>query len=182
MSDFYICRAAEADLPSLTEIYNDAVVSTVATLDLEPWTTEGRRDWFRAHNIGNHPLIVAKTGAQEAGEGFAGPEKPAVVAGYASLSPLFAMRAYEASVELSIYVARPFRGRGIGSRLMEEILRLAAADAHTHMVVSKITAGNAASVRLHQKYGFEKTGVLREAAWKFGRRLDVEIYQLRAEG
>lgn len=167
MSDVYIRPALESDLPALTKIYNEAVTATTATLDLKPWTVEARRDWFRAHNKRNYPLLVAMAGEE--------------AAGYASLSPLFAMEAYAASVELSVYVDKEYRGRGIGGRLMEAVLTLARQDERTHMVVSKITADNAASIRLHEKYGFRKTGTLKEIAWKFGRRLDVELYQLSVE-
>ena len=177
-----IRRAAEADLPALTEIYNDAVVSSTATLDLVPQTAEQRKDWLLAHNKGSHPLLVAEffAGEPENGAEPGDGMRPAAltIAGYASLSPLFPMAAYAASAELSIYIDRKYRKRGIGRQLMSAGLETARKDPQLHMVVSKITAGNAASVRLHEVYGFQKTGVLREIAWKCGQRLDVEIYQL----
>ncbi len=178
--------AVLSDLPALTAIYNDAVTTTTATLDLEPWTVEARKEWFLAHNKGRYPLLAAELVAKlresgpagvEEPDAFSGPDVPAI-AGYASLSPLFPMAAYAASVELSIYIDRTCQRRGIGRQLMDAILEMARRDERIHMVVSKITAGNEASVRLHKAYGFQKTGVLREIAWKDGRRLDVEIYQL----
>lgn len=165
MNRIAIRKAQEADLPALTEIYNDAVLHTTATLDLEPRTVEDRRPWLEQHNRGNHPLIVA---VLETGQ----------AVGYASLSDLFDKDAYISTVELSIYVHPEYKRQGIGDRLMREILQMARADETTHSVVSKITAGNAASDRLHEKYGFVKAGTLHECAWKFGMLLDMDMYEL----
>lgn len=169
-----IRTAMEADLPALTEIYNDAVVHTTATLDLEPRTVEDRRPWFEAHNKGNHPLITAVL-LPEAG---AESDAEEIVVGYSSLSDLFDKDAYISTVELSIYVHPDYKRQGIGDRLMQEILRLARENEITHAVVSKITSGNAASNHLHEKYGFVRIGTLHECARKFGQMLDMNMYEL----
>ena len=101
------------------------------------------------------------------------------VLGYASLSPYRDFDAYLQTVELSVYVAPESRGRGIASALMEAVLRLAREDAGTHTVVSVIAGGNAASVRLHEKFGFTYSGTLHEVGLKFGRYLDIVNYELR---
>ena len=46
-------------------------------------------------------------------------------------------------------------------------------------VVSVIAGGNAASVRLHEKFGFTYSGTLHEVGLKFGRYLDIVNYELR---
>lgn len=195
MKKVIIRKAEKADLPALTAIYNDAVIHTTATLDLEPRTVADREPWFAQHNQGNHPLIVAVWPGEEKGtadsqeaeareaevqeaETREVQSQEAQVVGYASLSDLFDKDAYISTVELSIYVHPEYKGQGIGDRLMREILALARADEITHSVVSKITAGNAASDHLHEKYGFAKVGTLHECAWKFGRLLDMNMYEL----
>ena len=45
--------------------------------------------------------------------------------------------------------------------------------------VSVIAGGNAASVRLHEKFGFTYSGTLHEVGLKFGRYLDIVNYELR---
>lgn len=202
MESIIIREAAETDLPAMTEIYNDAVIHTTATLDLEPRSVEDRRPWFKLHNKGNHPLIVAVrqaakstetseqasqgekagqpglTGQVGPGQQTMGNQQAGQIVGYASLSELFDKDAYISTVELSIYVHPEHKRRGIGDRLMGEILRMARDDEATHLVVSKITAGNAASDHLHEKYGFVKVGTLHECAWKFGQLLDMDMYEL----
>lgn len=159
-----IRQAVESDLPALLAIYNYEVVNSVATFDMQPKTLEQRRGWFEEHNVGNHPLIVA--------------EVEGVVAGYASLSAYRVKEAYAATVELSIYVAEGYRGRGIATGLMDAILEMAREDDSIHLVVSVITAENEASVKLHEKYGFTYCGTVHQVGFKHGRYLDIVTYEL----
>ena len=158
-------EATESDLSALLAIYNDEVAHGTATFDTEPREGEAARGWLAAHNRDNHPLLVAV----EDGE----------VMGYASLSPYNPKAAYAATVELSVYVAGACRGRGVGAGLVQAILEMAREDPRTHLVVSLVTHGNEASVRLHGHLGFSYVGTLHEAGEKFGRLLDVDIYELR---
>lgn len=160
-----IRKAERADVPALREIYNDEVLGGVATLDLHPRTMEDRMAWFEAHNVDNHPLLVA--------------EEDGKVMGYASLSPYREKEAYRSTVELSIYVDRASRRRGVATRLMQAILDEARADEQTHLVVSVITAGNEASVSLHRRFGFAFCGAIHEVGVKFDRLLDIENYELK---
>jgi phosphinothricin acetyltransferase len=157
-----IRRAVEDDLPVITEIYNEAVLTTTATFDTEPKTVAERTDWFRAHGE-RHPLLVA--------------EKEGQVVGWASLSAWSARRAYDDTAEVSLYVLASMRGQGIGGQLMAEILK-AGQQAELHSVLARVTEENAASVRLHCQAGFKLVGVMREVGFKFGRRLDVNLMQL----
>jgi len=156
--------ATEADLPQLLAIYNYEVENDTATFDLNPKSMEERMEWFYAHNVGNHPLIVA--------------EEDGRAVGYASLSPYREKEAYAATVELSVYIDPDYRRRGIARRLLTAILDEARERDDIHTVISVITAGNEASVRLHEEFGFRYGGTLYEVGEKFGRRLDIVNYQL----
>lgn len=160
----WIRRAEHKDLKALLDIYNYEVEYGISTLDLHPKTTEEWEKWFCAHNVENHPLLVAEVDGQ--------------TAGYASLSSYREKEAYRSTVELSVYVGVPYRRQGIAARLMEVILDEAKRDKDTHMVVSVITAGNEASVRLHEKYGFSFCGTIHEVGVKFGEYRDIENYEL----
>lgn len=159
-----IRTAAEADLPELLDIYNYEVENGTATFDLEPKSLKEREEWLREHNVDNHPLYVAEVDHR--------------IAGYASLSPYRTKEAYRTTVELSIYIGADFRGQGIATALMEYILKDARKRENIHTVVSVITAGNEASRRLHEKFGFTFCGTIREVGIKFGKYLDIENYQL----
>ena len=159
-----IRKAERKDIEALLYIYNHEVVKGVSTLDINPRTIEQWTEWFECHNIKNHPLIVC--------------EDEGVITGYASLSSYRAKEAYASTVELSIYVHPEYRGKGVGSVLMGEIIAMAKADETVHTVVSVITSGNAASERLHNKFGFIFSGIIKEVGVKFGKYLDISNYYL----
>lgn len=159
-----IRTAVQTDLPAIVEIYNYEVVHSTASFDMQPKTVAQRQEWFDQHNQKNHPLIVA----EEAGE----------VVGFACLSPYREREAYSATVELSIYVSHTHRRRGTATRLMEEILAMARQDTRTHTVISVITHGNAASIALHERFGFSYCGTLWDAGRKFEQWLGIDNYQL----
>ena len=161
----YIRIAEEKDLPALLDIYNDEVLHGISTLDLNPRTMAEWRAWFAHHNVDNHPLLTAELENGKA-------------AGYASLSEYRSKEAYRSSVELSIYVARAHRGKGVATALMEAILDMARADDRTHLVVSVITDGNEASQRLHDKFGFTFCGIIPEVGMKFECYQNIRNYAL----
>ena len=70
------------------------------------------------------------------------------------------------------------RRKGIGDQLMQAILDYARQRDDIYTVVSVITGDNEKSIRMHEKYGFEDCGRLKEVGMKFGRRLDVVNLQL----
>lgn len=159
-----IRKAETKDLNALLDIYNYEVENGVATFDLHPKTREQWEVWFSLHNRENHPLIVAE---QDGG-----------AVGYASLSSYREKEAYRTTVELSLYVSPNHRRQGIATELMEVLLELAKKDDSIHTVVSVITGGNEASIKLHKRFGFTFCGTLHEVGVKFGRYLDIVHYEL----
>ncbi len=159
-----IRTAEEKDMPAMLEIYNYEVEYGLSTFDLNPKTMEERMEWFKAHNIGNHPLIVA--------------EEEGKAVGYASLSSYRDKEAYATSVELSVYIDKNYRCKGIAGALSAAILEIAKGRDDIHTVISVITGGNEASVRLHERLGFVHCGTIREVGVKFGKLLNIENYQM----
>lgn len=157
-----IKQAVASDVPAITEVYNEAVLTTDATFDNEPKSVPQQESWFKSHDD-RHPILVAELGGR--------------VVAWASLSEWSTRCAYSNTAELSIYVKEEFRKRGIGKELMGRIIE-AGNDCGLHTVLSRITEGNGASVHLHENLGFEDVGVMREVGFKFDRLLDVRIMQL----
>lgn len=149
------------DLLTMLNIYNQAVLETTATFDLEVQTLEQRRVWF-AHHGPRYPLVVA--------------EEDGHVLGYCGLSPYGGKPGYRYTAEISIYIDHQQRGRGVGSQLMQHILDRAQRIG-LHAILAHISRGNDASVRLHERFGFTFVGCLREVGHKFGQWQDVLIYQ-----
>ena len=56
-----------------------------------------------------------------------------------------------------------------------------ARDLNKHIMVGAIEAGNASSIRLHEKLGFEQVGLMKEVGMKFGKWLDLVFMQLNID-
>ncbi len=155
--------ATDDDVPRLTEIYNHYILTTPATFDIEPLTVEQRREWFRHYGeAGPHRVLVAETDG--------------LVAGMAWSSAFRPKRAYETTVETSIYCAPEATGMGIGVVLYEALFEALAGEG-LHRAVAGITLPNDASVRLHERFGFRQVALLTEVGRKFGRYWDVAWFE-----
>lgn len=160
-----IRRAELADAPAIAAIYNEAILTTVATFDIETKSVEERIAWLAAHDE-RHPVIVAESEGQ--------------VIGYASLSRWSERRAYDDTAETSFYVKSGFRGQGIGRRLKEAILE-EARRLKFHSVIARVAQGSEESLHLNLSMGFVLVGTLQEVGLKFGKRLDVHVLQKMME-
>ena len=157
--------ATAADLVAINDIYNHYVLHSTCTYQEDPETLESRHDWFARHGA-RHPVIVAEIDGQ--------------VVGWGSLSPFHARSAFRNTVENSVYVHSDFHARGIGSLLLQHLIEQARPLGH-HAIIAAIDAGQPASLRLHAKCGFEKTGHLAQVGLKFGKLLDVVYMELLLE-
>jgi L-amino acid N-acyltransferase len=157
-----IRRAGLADAGSITEIYNEAIVTTTSTFDTEPKDLEERLEWLRSHDE-RHPVLVALISDK--------------VVGWSALTKWSDRSAYDVTAETSIYVKSEFRGRGIGRALkqatIEEARRLG-----FHSLIARVAAGSEESLHLNRSMGFVHIGTLREVGCKFDRLIDVHILQL----
>jgi L-amino acid N-acyltransferase YncA len=156
-----IRAATAADNAQIAAIWNDAVQRSTATFTTELRTPAQQEAWLAAHSDAYPALVIVV--AQE-------------VLAYGALSPYWAQPAYSTTVEDAVYVKVGQRGQGLGHVLLGALLERARACAY-HTVMARITGGNAASLRLHERHGFHLVGVEREVGVKFGRWQDVVLMQ-----
>jgi phosphinothricin acetyltransferase len=151
-----------SDAGAIADIYNEAILATVATFDTEPKTIEDREQWLQSHDE-RHPVLVAVVDDY--------------VVGWASLTVWSERPAYADTAETSFYVHSTQRGRGIGRKLKEAIID----DARRlgfHTLIARVAEGSEESLHLNAVAGFVHVGTLKEVGRKFGRLLDVHILQL----
>jgi len=161
----HIRRAQLSDIRGITDIYNDAILTTNATFDTQLKTLPEQRKWYRGHGPRN-PILVA----EENGE----------IVGWASLSEWSTRCAYADTVEISLYIAQIHRHKGIGKLLMKALIE-EGKKTGLHTILSRITGGNEVSVRLHRQFGFKRIGTMKEVGNKNGQLLDVDMMQLMLE-
>ena len=156
------CDAQRHSAAILT-IFNDTIANSTALYDYKPRTAQSMVGWFEAKSRGNYPVIGVE---DEHGE----------LMGFASYGPFRAWPAYKYTIEHSIYVDARFRGRGVGRRLLTDIIAAAERQDY-HVLVGGIDAANATSIKLHESLGFTHAGTIKHAGFKFGRWLDLAFYQ-----
>ncbi len=137
--------AVEADLPFILEIYNATVPTRMVTAELEPTTVEARLPWFREHSPEQYPFWVAELEAR--------------VIGWLDFKKFQSRAAYRGTAEISVYVHEEFRRRGVGQRLLEEAIARAPSLGITALV-GLIFGHNGPSLKLFQRLGFERWGLL----------------------
>ncbi len=152
----------EADLSTINDIYNHYVLHSTCTYQEQPEPISGCYQWFHSHGP-RHPIIVAEHETQ--------------VLGWGSLSPYHGRFAYRNTVENSVYVHHKWHGRGIGSLLLQDLIRRARVLGY-HAIIAAIDADQTHSIGLHARFRFERVGHLKHVGLKFGRWLDVVYMEL----
>lgn len=160
LANLVVRDALETDLPAIVEIYNATIPGRMVTADTEPVTVDSRRPWFRAHNPRTRPLWVV----EEEGE----------VCAWLSFNSFYGRPAYDQTAELSLYVARTHRQRGIGRMLLERaIARAPACEIRT--LLGFVFGHNEPSLRLFERNGFMRWGHFPRVAVLDGIERDLVI-------
>jgi L-amino acid N-acyltransferase YncA len=154
--------ATESDLPAILDIYNDAVLNTLAIWNENPVDLANRRQWMKDRQGNGYPILVATRDSE--------------ILGYASFGDFRPFDGYRFTVEHSLYVHPRHRRQGIGRALMLPLIERAR-QLGKQVMVGAIEGGNEASIQLHLKLGFEKSGQMREVGFKFDRWLDLVFVQ-----
>lgn len=169
MSRALIVRpATAADLPAITAIYRHHVLHGLASFEVEPPDAAEMARRFDAIRALGLPYFVAENAGR--------------VAGYA-YAAVYRMRpAYRYTVEDSVYVDHDSAGRGIGSTLMPALIDGCAAAGRRQIIAVIGDSANHASIKLHEKFGFQRVGLLPAVGYKFGRWVDSVLMQREVGG
>ena len=155
--------AAQGDFPAIQRIYAHHVMHGLASFEEEAPDLEEMRRRFRDVVGRGLPYVVA----EDLGE----------VLGYGYCAPYRARSAYRYALENSVYVRDDRRGRGVGSRLLVELIERCARLGYRQMIAVIGDSANAASIGLHARHGFVRAGTLRSVGYKFGRWVDSLLMQ-----
>ncbi len=157
-----IRRANSDDAGQIAEIYNFYILNTHHTFETEPLSAEEVRKRI-TEICENYPYLVA----EENGE----------ILGYVYATQFKLRQAYKHSVEASIYVKNQAKQKGIGSELYKKLLE-ELAETDVHAIMAGISLPNDASVKFHEKLGYEKVAHFKEVGYKLGRWVDVGFWEM----
>jgi phosphinothricin acetyltransferase len=157
--------ANEADLPAIVDIYNQSIPGAWSTADTKPVTVAERVDWFHKHDPAKRPLWVTELDGQ--------------IVAWIGLTSFYAGRpAYDATAEVSLYIATAFQRQGIGSHLKRRMIEHCPQLGITTLV-SMHFDHNEATRRINRMLGFQEAGHLREIALVNGQARGLVISLLR---
>lgn len=163
--DLVVRDATEADLPAIVDIYNQSIPGGWSTADTRPITVAERVEWFRKFDPKRRPIWVA--------------EKEGQIVAWVSLSSFYAGRpAYDATAEVSVYIANPFQRQGLGRYLKQRMIDHCPEFGVTTLL-SMYFDHNEASRRMNDKLGFVTMGHLTEIATVQGQKRGLIIAGLR---
>ena len=154
--------ATAVDAAAIAAIYNEGIEDRVATLETTLRSPEERAQWLAARGP-RHPVIVAVDGS-------------GAVLGWASVNAFSPRAAYDRVADISVYVARAARGRGVGRALMAG-LESRARSAGYHKLVLGCFPGNEAAMALYRGSGFTTVGTYHEQGLLDGRWMDVTLME-----
>jgi L-amino acid N-acyltransferase YncA len=159
-------RPVTSDLVGIFAIYDDEVLHGTSTFDEVPYSLEARRSWLLQHQSELYPALVVDSGEN--------------IVAFGSLSPWSNKLGYARAAELSIYVHKHSRREGLGAKLLHELIMHARA-VGLGVLLSRVTSESQASIELHTEFGFRHVGTLHRNGKKFGRLLDVELFELELD-
>ena len=151
------------DAAAICAIQNSVIAKTNSILEERPRTLAEVECWLTEQLEGNWPVLLAKA---EDGE----------VLGYGAYQPYSNHDGYRYTLAPSVHVNDSYRSQGIGSMLMDALVKKAARDGYKVMVAS-VDARDEVSQLFHCKHGFAEVGRMPGVATKGGRMLDMVLMQ-----
>ncbi|MDQ0497278.1 phosphinothricin acetyltransferase [Paenibacillus brasilensis] len=146
---------------SYLDIYNQGIEDRIATLETEAKDFNYMVNWFREHQ-NRYTVLVA--------------ESDGIVVGWASLNRYSHRCAYDGVADLSIYVDRTFRSKGVGSTLHSE-LEKEARKSNFYKIVLFTFPFNENVQRLYRKMGYHEVGIFEKQGVIDGQYIDVMIME-----
>jgi L-amino acid N-acyltransferase YncA len=155
--------ARDADVACIQQMYAFYVLNSLATFEETPPTEV--------------ELVTRKKRILQCGLPYLAATIEERVVGYAYASPYRPRPAYRFTVEDSVYVDQHQHGKGIGTALLSGLIERCEAGPWKQMVAIIGDSGNAGSLALHARMGFQPVGTLKAVGFKLGRWVDTVILQ-----
>jgi len=153
--------AKQFDLEKIVEIYNSTIESKMVTADTEPASVASRQNWFDEHKSDKRPLWVIEDNQDK-------------IIGWVSFQSFYGRPAYDATVEISIYLEKEQRGKGLGKEILQYCVHKAT-NFGTKTLLGFIFSHNEPSLKLFRHFGFEDWATLPNIALLDGKERGLKI-------
>lgn len=150
------------DSKEIVDIYNYYILNTCVTFDMDKLDSKDMEKKIK-EKINKDPWIVY--------------EEDNKILGYAYVGEWRSKAAFNFTKEVTIYLNPVEKGKGIGTKLMDELIKRCKENG-INTLISVITVPNDASTYLHEKFGFKKVAYYEKVGFKQEKWLDVESWQL----
>jgi phosphinothricin acetyltransferase len=157
--------ATLTDMPALRDLYNATIPTTTHAWTETLQTLEAREAWFARQCDRGHPVLVADDDGTVVG-----------FTAYGDFRGEGKWPGYRFTVEHTIHIDEAYWGRGIGRRLLEELMARGRA-AGIHVMVAAIDSDNRESIAFHERIGFTIVARMPEVGRKFDRWLELVLMQ-----
>lgn len=155
--------AVAADAERICGIYNHYVLNSTITFEEFPVTPTQMANRIRNTQSASLPWLVSAVDDE--------------ILGYAYAHRWKERAAYRHSAEITVYVRHGLDRNGTGTQLYDRLLPTVKS-CGMHAAIGGVALPNEASIKLHQKFGFEKVAHFKEVGFKFNRWIDVTYWQV----
>lgn len=156
------------DLSTIVTIYNSTIASRMVTADTEPVSVASRQKWFDEHSPEKRPLWMVENSENQ-------------VVGWVSFQSFYGRPAYDATVEISIYLDENQRGNGFGKVILQHCIDVVP-QLGIKTLLGFIFAHNEPSLKLFRHFGFEDWATLPNIAILDGEERGLKILGKRVGG
>lgn len=159
----YSTRFAVAeDIQAITKIYNQGIEDRIATLETCPKKESEMLEWLLKRNESHKVLVIENNDGS--------------ICGWASLNPFNSRCCYSSVVDISIYIERSMRGKGLGKKLLSALIDTAEENGFHKLVLSALSK-NEAGRGLYKALGFREVGTYINHGILDGEWVDVTIME-----
>lgn len=159
---FLIRIASLSDIEQITEIYNQGIVDRIATLEANAKSVEEMKHWLAIRSE-RHKVLVLE-------------DEQGTIKGWASLNVFNARECYQGVADLSIYIRREERGKGLGKKLLLSLIEIAKQVGFYKMVLTTLAFNNTGH-KLYHSVGFTTVGTYIKQGRLDGNWVDVHVME-----
>ena len=160
-NDLFYRPFESSDIPALRAIYLEFVRRSTATFHIGDVDEAEMRAILTPESLKYRSFVLLDKG------------RPC---GYALYSRYRPREAFSPTAEVTIYLRKDHTGQGLGTKALG-LLETSARENGFHSLVALVCHENAASIRLFEKNEYALNGRVRDVGFKFGRFLDLLLFQ-----